>query len=102
MRGESGRHYQPRHGFAPVIDTGVRLLVLGSFPSTASLAAHQYYGHPRNQFWPLLSALLDDDLVGFVHLSLFHTGILLPLTVRAPGPGQLPRCLRLFSITAIH
>jgi hypoxanthine-DNA glycosylase len=67
MRGESGRDGQPRHGFAPVIDTGVRLLVLGSFPSPASLAAHQYYGHPRNQFWQIVSAILGEPLVALVY-----------------------------------
>jgi hypoxanthine-DNA glycosylase len=50
------------HGLPPVIAPHTRLLVLGSFPGVASLAAQQYYGHPRNQFWPLLSALWGCDL----------------------------------------
>ncbi|MEO8185737.1 MAG: DNA-deoxyinosine glycosylase [Burkholderiaceae bacterium] len=49
-------------GFAPVIDQKVERLILGSFPSEASLAAGQYYAHPRNQFWRLLSDLLGEPL----------------------------------------
>lgn len=49
-------------GFPPVINREIERLILGSFPSEASLAAGQYYAHPRNQFWRLLSDLLDEPL----------------------------------------
>jgi hypoxanthine-DNA glycosylase len=51
------------HGLAPVLAPDTRLVLLGSFPGAASLAAAQYYAHPRNQFWRLLSALWGEDLV---------------------------------------
>jgi hypoxanthine-DNA glycosylase len=51
-------------GLAPVIAVNTRILILGSFPGAASLAAQQYYAHPRNQLWRLLSALTGEDLAG--------------------------------------
>jgi hypoxanthine-DNA glycosylase len=50
------------HGLPPVIAPHTRLVVLGSFPSVASLEAGEYYAHPRNHFWPILSALWNLDL----------------------------------------
>jgi hypoxanthine-DNA glycosylase len=48
-------------GFPPVVDDDAGLLILGSFPSVQSLAARQYYGNPRNAFWPITSALFGFD-----------------------------------------
>ncbi|MFT6029652.1 MAG: TDG/mug DNA glycosylase family protein [Oleiphilaceae bacterium] len=60
-------------GFKPLLGLEPKVLILGTMPSVQSLKTQQYYGHPRNVFWWIMSELCCFDLsrsysekVGFV------------------------------------
>ena len=54
-------------GLPPILDAEVETLILGSFPSPASLAAQQYYAYRQNQFWRLMGALLQEPLADMAY-----------------------------------
>ena len=61
MRQQPGIEHLKR-GLPPISRPDARVFILGSLPGDASLAARQYYAHPRNQFWRLLGGVLGEEL----------------------------------------
>jgi hypoxanthine-DNA glycosylase len=47
-----------KSAFAPFVFPDTRILILGTLPGEASLAAARYYAHPQNQFWRLVGAVI--------------------------------------------
>jgi hypoxanthine-DNA glycosylase len=89
-------------GFAPIADARARLLILGSLPGQASLAAGQYYAQPRNAFWRILGELLgagpDVDYQARA-ATLRRAGIALwDVCAAAERPGSLDASIRRDSV----
>lgn len=50
-----------KSAFAPIVSANTRVLILGSLPGEASLAARRYYAHSQNQFWRLVGGAIDRE-----------------------------------------
>ena len=46
--------------FTPSIDNNSRILILGSMPGVKSLEEQQYYAHPKNRFWKVMSVICNE------------------------------------------
>ncbi|QPQ54928.1 DNA-deoxyinosine glycosylase [Allosphingosinicella flava] len=55
--------------FQPVADSQSRILIVGSLPGEQSLAKAEYYGNPLNQFWRLMSGVIERPLVPLPYLQ---------------------------------
>ena len=51
-------------GFPPIVAEHAKVLILGTMPGVASLTKQEYYGHPRNAFWPIMAALFAVNATG--------------------------------------
>jgi len=51
------------HPIPPFYDSTSNVLILGSFPSVKTRESGFFYGHPQNRFWPLMTALFNEEKV---------------------------------------
>jgi hypoxanthine-DNA glycosylase len=94
----AGAPTELKSSFPPVVDRGVRVLVLGSLPGEVSLARQQYYAYPHNQFWRLIGHVLGRELPGAYEArlaALLQAGVGLWDVVRtATRAGSLDASIR--------
>jgi double-stranded uracil-DNA glycosylase len=88
-----------KHGLPPVAPANARLFILGSLPGDASLAARQYYAHPRNGFWRLVGIVIGEDLQVLdyqARLERLHARRigLWDVVAHASRPGSLDQSIR--------
>ena len=88
-----------KSSFAPIAGADARLLILGSLPGDASLAAGRYYAHPANQFWRLLGGAIGTELAVLDYdgriAALRSAGVALwDVVASAVRPGSLDGAIR--------
>ena len=55
-------HTDLKTSFEPISNSETTVLILGTAPGDKSIQFGEYYGHPRNRFWKIISNLTENDL----------------------------------------
>ena len=88
-------------GFAPIAAADARVLVLGSAPSVVSLQRGEYFGNPRNAFWPVMAELLGrpagEDYAARTRMLLEARIAVWDVLARAQRPGSLDASIEVAS-----
>jgi len=91
-------------GLAPIVGQNAKVLVLGTLPGQASLAAGEYYANPRNGFWRIISEIfeLPPDMPYSARTSrLASAGVALwDVCESARRPGSLDTAIQSNSVVA--
>lgn len=103
--------------FLPVYATDSHTLILGSFPSVRSRKEGFYYGHPKNRFWKMIAAVLNEPVPLSVNekkeLLLSHGLALWDViescdiegsadsSIRNPLPAKIPELIRQSSVKRV-
>ena len=91
-----GNAVPPRlYSFPPLADAAARVLVLGSMPGAASLAAGEYYAHRHNAFWRIMA-----ELLGFSPQAPYPDRVAALLAARIAVWDVLQSCTREGSLDA--
>lgn len=53
---------QTKQSFRPLGTVTAEVLILGSIPGDRSIELQQYYGHPQNRFWRVLTSIIGSEL----------------------------------------
>lgn len=46
----------------PLVNQQTKVMIIGSMPGVQSLEKEQYYGHPRNHFWPIIAQIVNEEV----------------------------------------
>ena len=91
-------------GFPYSANSDAKILILGSMPSQKSLAADQYYAHPRNAFWGIMAELFrfDTELEYLERLRLLRENrvALWDVAHACVRPGSLDQAIQMETVVA--